>query len=183
MSAYGGGFIYLFQHYFSSDSMLIKKNKQNVDSRQHCTKTKKELHSELKHTLWQTREVVHPRFKYIWKYLINKFLETYKKQKSSSGIRKDHLTENKHAVSYDVRGHYNEKTNKTTLQILSEQNAAHTRSLKQAYVILLLRQQRRAYKDKLAQRKSWSCDLQVQTPPPPKNNKGCLVLHNLCAIR
>lgn len=49
----------------------------------------------------------------------------------------------------------NEKTNKTTHQIvLSEQNAAHTRSLKQAYVILLLRQQRRAYKDKLAQRKS-----------------------------
>lgn len=24
MSAYEGGFIYLFQHYFSSDSMLIK---------------------------------------------------------------------------------------------------------------------------------------------------------------
>lgn len=181
MSAYGGGFIYLFQHYFSSDSMLIKKQnkKKTLDSRQHCTKRKKELHSELKHTLWQTRAVVHPRFKYIWKYLINKFLETYKKQKSSSGICKDHLTENKHAVSYDV--HYNEKTNKTTHQIvLSEQNAAHTRSLKQAYVILLLRQQRRAYKDKLAQRKSWSCDLQKKNKT---NNKGCLVLHDLCAIR
>lgn len=25
MSAYDGGFIYLFQHYFSSDSMSIKK--------------------------------------------------------------------------------------------------------------------------------------------------------------
>lgn len=35
MSAYGGGLIYLFQHYFSFDSMF------KLDSRQHCTKTKR----------------------------------------------------------------------------------------------------------------------------------------------
>lgn len=35
MSAYEGEFIYLFQHYFSFDSMSIER-----DSRRHCTKPK-----------------------------------------------------------------------------------------------------------------------------------------------
>lgn len=61
-SAYGGGFIHLFQHYFSSDTMSIK----NLTVGNIAQKTKR-LHSELKHTLWQTKEVVHPKFKCIWK--------------------------------------------------------------------------------------------------------------------
>lgn len=107
----------------------------------------KELHSELKHTLWQTREVVHPMSLNIWKKYLNKFLETYKSKILFSGILKDHLTKYEHAVFYNIRGHYNEKTNGTTQQNTGEWNAAHTRSLKRAYVTQLPCQQRRTYEE------------------------------------
>lgn len=50
-SAYEGVFIYLFQHYFSSDSMSIK----NLMTIGNIAQKPKRRHSELKHTLWQTR--------------------------------------------------------------------------------------------------------------------------------
>lgn len=63
MSAYEGEFIYLFQHYFSSDSMSIRNlmTVGNIAQK----KKKKRHHSELKNTLWHTRGVVHPKFKFI----------------------------------------------------------------------------------------------------------------------
>lgn len=138
MSAYGGGFIYLFQHYFSFDSML------KLDSRQHCTKTKRT--SQWTETYPLTNKGGGPSYviEYMKKYL-NKFLETYKSKILFSGILKDHLTKYEHAVFYNIRGHYNEKTNGTTQQNTGEWNAAHTRSLKQAYVTQLPCQQRRTY--------------------------------------
>lgn len=100
---YGGGFIYLFQHYFSFDSML------KPDSRQHCTKTKQKLHSELKHTLWRTIDVVHPMS---WIYEMKKIKQIPGKLQKHfflSGILKNHLTKDKHAIFYNIHGHY-EKT-------------------------------------------------------------------------
>lgn len=94
-------------------------------------------------------------------------------EKSSSGVFKGHLNENKHAVSLEnKRGHYNENKTYTSENILSDWNDARW----DTYVILLLYQLTRAEEDKLAQTNLGSCDVQVQ-----KQNKKKAVAH-LCAM-
>lgn len=88
-----------------------------LDSRQHCTKTKRTSQWTETYPSPQTNKgmwsiLCHRIYeKIFWR---NKFLQTYKSKILFSGILKGHLTKYEHAVFYNIHEHYDEKTNATT---------------------------------------------------------------------
>lgn len=111
MSAYGGGFIYFFQHYLSSDSM------SKLDSRQHCTKTKKDFTVNWNIPFDKQGRWTNVNFEMYMKNI--QLAKSWTIIKSFSGVLKDHITKNEHAASSKKSGHYDEnKPTKHTHQIV-----------------------------------------------------------------